>query len=167
MPDPYESHLPVLKALSTFLPMRRVLEFGAGDHSTSFFLSLPSLTELVSVETDDFWIQRIETDDTRHTVSTKRVSPEGFDFVFIDDGASEFEIVAQEAAQAYRVETIRYVLSRSAPVVAIHDAEVGPYRETIRELATDPTFICVAEPHTAICWPDGAKRNHELLEALK
>lgn len=165
MPDPYASHLLILKALSAFLPMRRVLEFGAGEHSTSFFLSLAGLEELVSVETDPFWIDSVVTKDKRHTLTQERRPSEGFDFVFIDDGASELEAPEQQRSVAHRVETIRYVLSKPYPVVAIHDAEV--YGQTIREFSPEATFICLDKPHTAIVWPEGQKQTHELLEALK
>lgn len=157
MSDPYASHLPVLKALTKLVPMRRVLEFGAGVHSTPFFLSLPQLEALWSVETDASWRERVITDDARHTVSPETPLLGDFDFIFIDDG--------QNAAD--REHTIRNVLASSHPVTAIHDAEVSEYRTAIRDLAEDNALICCLDtPHTAVVW-SGENRSRELLDAME
>lgn len=135
--------------------MRRVLEFGAGDHSTPFFLSLSDLEQLWSVETDPAWRARASSQDARHTVSEAVPPLDDFDFVFIDDGqnASDREL------------TIRNVLGAPHPIVAIHDAEVSEYRTAIRELATDVVVCCLDTPHTAVVW-SGENRSRELLKAL-
>ena len=48
--DRYASHVKVLEALPSVLNIRRVLELGAGDHSTRVFLSMPGLEKLTSPE---------------------------------------------------------------------------------------------------------------------
>lgn len=143
MSDPYASHIPVLKALSAQVPMRHVLEFGAGHHSTPFFLSLPQLQLLVSVETDAAWRQEVASEDPRHTVTENLFAfLGGFDFVFIDDGKNAEE----------RLVTIRNVLTGRHPVVAIHDAEV--YADQINELSGGRVTVWDdVTPHTAVVWP--------------
>lgn len=156
MPDPYASHLPVLRALASFVPMRRVLEFGAGRYSTPFFLSVADT--LVSVESDATWRERVASEDPRHTVTDIAPSVSEFDFVFIDDGREEAE----------RLVTIERVLGGPHPVVAIHDAEVASYGQAIRELAPERSvFVCVERPHTAVVWPPGEVRSRELLSAYE
>ena len=53
----YASHLPVLEALKP--KPKKVLEFGSGKHSTGAFLSMKSVTRLVSIETDMGWRERL------------------------------------------------------------------------------------------------------------
>lgn len=142
VPDEYASHLPVLEALSWIIPMRRVLEFGAGIYSTPFFLGLPGCRQLVSVETDSEWRERIKKKypDPRLRLRTTRPSTlTNFDLVFIDDG--------DEADQ--REKTIRWVLGRPHPPVVIHDSEVVRYREAIEELSPDH-FTFHTDPRTEL-----------------
>jgi len=143
--DEYASHLPILKSLSRLLPMTRVLEFGAGFHSTPFFLGLPNLERLVSVETDREWHTRIAGahDDERLQLRKKRPPDIGrFDLIFIDDGT---EAVHREA-------TIRWVLSRPHPPVVIHDAEVPQYLSAIDQLAENHVTFHKYTPWTALAW---------------
>ena len=126
--DNYSSHLPVLEALDP--KPKRVLEFGAGEHSTAAFLAMDSVTRLVSVETDMDWRERVSERFSEHFEDGRwRLldeedpipDPTDFDLVFIDDG--------DEPAQ--RLATIVYVLGRKHPKVVIHDADYRPYLETI------------------------------------
>lgn len=142
MADPYASHLPVLRALLDTYPIRRVLEFGAGPYSTPLFLDSP-LGELVSVEPDPEWQEKVGTGDERHVVVPSHDGPLDFDLILIDDGTCEAE----------RNETIRRVLPDKPPLVVVHDAEV--YRSTIFELARDRClFISFLKPQTAIVWDE-------------
>lgn len=154
--DPYASHIPILRALTKMLKPRAVLEFGAGDYSTSFFLSL-EIESLWSVETDPAWAARAQSNDTRHTVSTEVPSLHGYDLVFIDDGKNA----------ADREHTIRNVLSDDHPVVVIHDAEVPEYRSAITDLAAERVIYCaLATPQTAVIWAKGTDHSRAFLNAL-
>lgn len=145
-PDPYDSHLPVLKALLSLIPMRNVLEFGSGAFSTPFFLGLSDLKKLVSVETDPRWYIRVETEhkgDKRFQIAKKRPQNlEGFDFVFVDDGENP----------AQRVETINWILGQDHPPVVIHDAEVPEYREAIEASDSNHVTFQWATPWTELVW---------------
>lgn len=133
----YATHLPVLAEVMDRECPARVLEYGAGDISTRFFLAFP-VEHLTSVEVDKDWRGRITTNDPRHTVLAEG-QPDASDFglIFIDDG--------QNAAE--RTETIRAVLLRPHPAVVIHDAEV--YADVIDDLATDYRIFPTA-PDTAV-----------------
>src|SRR5579859_3848467 len=61
---PYTTHLPALLALRFLRPIRRVLELGAGEHSTLAFLDrecFPELETLLSFEQDPQWAERVKT----------------------------------------------------------------------------------------------------------
>lgn len=145
MSDPYASHLDVLKR---FRP-KRVLEFGAGNFSTSLFLSRPHVEQLVSIEVDAEWRERVKQSyagvgrgrwDLRSTVGGVDVA--SFDLVFIDDGKTT----------ADRVNTINWVLSRpGCPKVVIHDAEVPEYRKAIG--MRSHIIYALRTPHTAVVLP--------------
>lgn len=140
--DVYETHVPVLEALDP--PPTRVLEFGAGKYSTKAFLAMDSVSRLVSVETDPSWRKEVRNRyrDKRWELLDGSEVPdlEKFDLVFIDDGAN-----AQE-----RIPTIVYVLSRKHPRVVIHDAEYGPYRDTIAMFTDDYVVHADYQPYTAV-----------------
>lgn len=146
MADPYASHLAVLKALKP--KPKKVLEFGGGLHSTKAFLAMKSVTQLVTIETDEAWLKKLEKkfSDKRWTL----LGPTGtvpkltdFDLVFVDDG--------QEAQQ--RIQTIAFVLSQKHPRVVIHDVEHVPYLNTIRAFTDDFEVIDVETPWTAVVEP--------------
>lgn len=138
--DPYASHLPVLQALPSAFSIERVLELGAGLHSTPAFLALPGLKHLTSVENDPQWAARVRSDDERHDVLVVEGSIadnlpplEDYDLVFIDDSTSAHE----------RARTIRAVLSQPHPPVVIHDAEVPEYAAAIVECGAGPATAVV------------------------
>lgn len=143
--NPYASHLPVLEAVTGLLKPRSILELGAGDHSTPFFLSLP-IDRLVSVESDTGWRARIaqEYASPRLNIQAglehlKRDSLVGFDLIFIDDGTCAED----------REESIRWVLGQERPPTVIHDAEV--YATVIEEFASEYAVI-PTKPETAVLW---------------
>lgn len=127
--DRYASHLPVLRRLLGIHKPERVLEYGAGLHSTPLFAAYPTVEKVVSVEPDPEWRQivALEVADPRLTLRPDaNVMPSAFDFVFIDCGM----------CIADRVPVIRAVLASKHPLVVIHDAEVPAYADAIEELAT-------------------------------
>ena len=118
MSDAYASHLPVLEGVMGLIKPRSVLELGAGDHSTPFFLSQP-IERLVSVETDPKWREQIAEMHVDQRLSLhsdlgylKRDSLASFDLIFIDDGTCAEE----------REVSIRWVLGQHHPPTIIHDA---------------------------------------------
>jgi predicted O-methyltransferase YrrM len=137
--DEYATHLPVLRG---YRP-RTVLEFGPGLHSTAHFLSLPCLKRLVSIEHNQEWHDRLalKFQDPRWELRRSIPpwpAPRNFDLVLIDDGDTYTQ----------RVETIRWVLKRKHPVVVIHDAEVGAYKELLE--GVDHFVYDALTPHTAV-----------------
>jgi predicted O-methyltransferase YrrM len=130
----YASHLIALKALLATLKPRRILEFGSGLYSTSFFLRSRRLESLVSVEDDPEWAEQVRANGDKRLVVQPRFdgSLMDFDLVFIDSGRTVEE----------RTKTIRWVLRQEHPVVAIHDAET--YARVIAELSPLPTTAIVS-----------------------
>ena len=55
----HASHLPVLKAIYSFMPFKNVLEFGCGNYSTKFFAEV--CERLISIENKDInWYNKIK-----------------------------------------------------------------------------------------------------------
>lgn len=118
-PEGWGSHKPALRALARFLPIRSVIEFGAGLHSTELFLSrkhFPLLESLVSFEHNGAWAAKVSTNDPRHTILI--MPPDEFaaksawmrtDFVFLDCVGNRFLLA-------------RHCLTL-APIFAIHDCQ--------------------------------------------
>lgn len=143
-PDPYASHLPILRSVLRTVRPTKVLEFGAGLHSTPCFLERPELTRIVSVEPDPDWRRKVafHCDDERLVLRRDyNVLPATFDLILIDDG---IEATRREG-------TIRFVLSQPHPPTVIHDAEVPMYAAAIEELAINYT-IHPTQPDTAVVW---------------
>lgn len=125
------------------MPLRWVLEFGAGHHSTPFFLSL-DLDHLTSVEDDPEWAEHVECDDPRHELrDSAPESLDAYDLIFVDNGR----------CAADRVPVIRRVLSEAGCIVVIHDAEVSEYAFEIAEHAPEPYASFGPAPLTAVCGP--------------
>lgn len=143
--NPYASHLPVLRAIGSTMPIRRVLEFGGGEYSTPEFLdrnSFPVLERLVTVERDDVWRERLAAiKDVRLTLRKEWEDPHGYDLIFIDDGQNTAE----------RVRTIEAVAKAKPPgLVVIHDAEIAEYQEAVKELGLE--LPIVGDTNTGLVW---------------
>ena len=142
----YGSHIPILKAVLRSTNPKRVLEYGAGEHSTAWILSHPGVETVVSYEPDDDWrakIRDVHRDDHRlRFTKSKDHCPVNFDLIFIDDGTK----------QADRLETIEHVLSQAHPTVVIHDADVPAYLDAIGRLSDDFS-VFPTNPDTAVVAP--------------
>lgn len=143
MDDPrYATHLPVLRSVLNTVQPERILEFGAGLHSTPLFCK--SGASVLSIEPDPEWRAKVAKEcDTPKLVlrPSGEPTPADYDLIFIDDG--------EEAKD--RLKTIRFVLSQPHPPVVIHDAEVPEYRRAIEELAISRTIFETA-PDTCVVW---------------
>lgn len=144
--SPYATHLPVLAGLCA--DVTRVLELGAGTFSTPFFLELPKLRKLISLETSPEWFSWVKEHFKSDKLDIRLVDSipkalqnlklDAFDLVFVDNGENATE----------RGEVIRAVLTQPHPLVVIHDAEV--YGGLIDELAPDREIHRDLEPWTAV-----------------
>ena len=141
-PQRYSSHLPVLRSVLNSVKPKRILEFGAGLHSTPLFCK--SGAQVVSIESDPDWRKAVAWEcDSPNLVlrSTYEFTPAEFDLIFVDDGECPED----------RIRTLRLVLPQPHPVVVIHDAEVPEYREIIEELAiSHKTYK--TNPDTCVVW---------------
>jgi hypothetical protein len=144
-PARYSTHLPILRRVVHSVRPKRVLEFGAGLHSTPLYFRDPQLWNVVCIEPDPEWRQKVAyaCDDSRLILreAATDVTPADFDLIFIDDGECPRE----------RLRTINFVLSQPHPTVVIHDAEVPEYRHAIEELAiSHKTYK--TDPDTCVVW---------------
>lgn len=156
--DPYSTHLPVLAVLSSICPVRSVVEFGAGRHSTRLFLDVgvfPELQRLVSFENDREWFLTLSKElppDPRLRLrevvgpmwEVVRVADlDGYDLVFIDDSQDE----------RHRCDTIRELARRCprGPLVVIHDFEIPSYRAAARAFERRVRITAV-NPNVGILW---------------
>lgn len=142
-PERYSSHLPILRSVIASVQPKRILEFGAGLHSTPLFVK--SGATVLSIESDPDWRKAIAWECASPNLvlrpELRTAKAADFDLIFIDDG---------ESAQQ-REKTIRHVLSQPHPVVVIHDAEVPEYRQAIEELAiSHKTYK--TNPDTCVVW---------------
>ena len=108
------------------MPIRSIIEFGAGPYSTYLFLdpdAFPLLESLATFEHDGIWAEKIKVDDPRHRLFI--LPPEKFatmstgmkaDFVFLDSGPSMTE----------RLTLIPHCLT-IAPIFAMHDCTVREF----------------------------------------
>ena len=142
----YGSHLPILKAVLRSTNPKRVLEYGAGEHSTSALLAHPGVETVVSYEPDDEWKTKIRAEHKGETrlrfTKSKDHCPVNFDLIFIDDS---------EDANG-RIETIEHVLSQPHPTVVIHDADLPRYLDAIGRLSDDFS-VFPTDPDTAVVAP--------------
>ena len=132
----YATHVPVLIGLARLREIRSVLEFGCGYYSTLTFLNraaFPHLERLQSVENDAEWsevIGEVAKQDSRWSLrlvdgdiaeAVSKLDLEAFDLILIDDSKTAIE----------RAATIRAVAAKRPEHawVAIHDFEVGAYRQ--------------------------------------
>jgi len=125
----YGSHRRVLETAGAVWPVRRVVEFGAGRHSTPLFLDravFPVLSSLITYESDQAWaaeVRRLAGADERLTVvacsesdaidATLTMQPA--DLAFVDGLDAKWRVPTAKAA------------ARKARVVVIHDAENPTY----------------------------------------
>jgi predicted O-methyltransferase YrrM len=167
--DPYASHLPVLRAIGARVPVRSVLEFGCGPHSTLTFLNrviFPEVERVLSYEADSDWaytVRQAAWDDARLHLQVLRASVEdtirqqdldGYDLIFIDD---------QKRVEA-RARTIRAVASRQPKgLVVVHDFEVAAYQKAARGLASGIVFNAL-QPYTGVLWRGPWERWGPLLD---
>jgi hypothetical protein len=143
----YATHVPVLIGLAQMREIRNVLEFGCGYYSTLTFLNraaFPHLERLHSVENDNSWselISEVAKNDKRWRLqlvegevadSVSAIDLERFDLILIDDSKTS----AQRAA------TIRAVANKrpQRPWIAIHDFEIGEYKEAASGFRQRHTF---------------------------
>jgi hypothetical protein len=101
------------------MPIKSVIEFGAGIYSSKLFMDrnvFPLLESLVSFEDAPNWAHNVWSADPRHALVITQ--PDGFemhsakmkaDFVFVDSGPG-----------SDRVKLVQHGL-KLAPVVAVHD----------------------------------------------
>jgi len=136
--EPYATHLPVLICLARIRKIRRILELGAGTHSTLTFLdraAFPDLDTLHSLETNASWAERVQTaagDERRMTLTLvagtmasalSTIDVDAYDLIFVDDSERRATI-----AQLVRCRP------RSA-IVVVHDFENPAYRAAARGFA--------------------------------
>ena len=132
----YATHVPILIGLARLREIKSVLEFGCGYYSTLTFLNrtaFPHVERLHTVENDTSWsetINEVAKVDERWTLQivkgeiagcVAKLDLERFDLILIDDSTTSTQ----------RAATIRAVANKRPqhPWIAIHDFEVGEYRE--------------------------------------
>jgi hypothetical protein len=148
--DPYGTHLNLLRAVGHGI--KKVLELGAGIHSTAVFLDrnyYPDLESLVSVEQNPDWI--VSPDDPRHT---SHIVPEPIEEFIdtLDINTFDLILVDNSTFAERRCETLRYVANRvGRSIVVAHDYE----RQDYAAAASEFTYAVVDDrqvPHTALLW---------------
>ena len=157
--DPVATHVPILIGIASGMNVKRVLELGSGENSTPTFLdraAFPELEELVTLENDEEWAERMAEPIARDDRATLRLVSsvseavndmdlERFDVVLLDDSSTLAE----------REATIRSVATadRQATLTVVHDFEIFEYRYAARAFRHRVVFDAMT-PQTAVCWQD-------------
>ena len=164
-PQDYASHLPILAGLGSRLKIRRILELGSGEYSTAAFLNysiFPHLIELVSVEDNPDWMQRVQIHHPGAHDRLRMASDENsirdyspFDLIFVDS-----------ASAPARIDSLsRFLALDSLPgIVVVHDTELPAYREVLDKFPFIREFKTY-EPETSVLWRDSSK-GPALINAL-
>jgi len=162
------SHLVVLAALAKLLPLKRVLEFGSGEWSTSFFLNkdvFPNLEYLESYETSKDWYDHVFAQvisDPR--VNLLYVNKPNLNAASID--LSTFDLCLIDSDGATRGAVINTLVARCPDnlLIVIHDYENPNHKITVENV--QPFVITqVAGPQTALVWR-GDRINRDELTVL-
>jgi hypothetical protein len=165
----YATHIPILVGLARARAIESVLELGSGHYSTKTFLNrriFPHLRMLDSYETDNAWatamkpITEADPRSSLHVVNglmasvLKKVNPDDYDLIFVDDSNSASE----------RVRTIDALAESGAvsPLIVIHDFEVPEYINVARQFRYRYPFKAF-NPETGVVWQNGS----EIRESLK
>jgi hypothetical protein len=153
--------LPVLMGLSSLFTVRRVLELGAGRHSTSAFLDrylFPDLLVLHSLENDQSWLDEV-TSEHAHDPRVQFTSVAGamqsalsnlslgeYDLIFVDDSKT-----IEERTQTIDAFTHQCPVG---PLMVIHDFEQVPYQEAADRTMLRHVFDTYL-PATGVLWRVG------------
>lgn len=121
--DGYGSHLVVLETLRKRINFQRILEFGGGEYSTTYFHSLPD-SSVTTIETQDYdWYLKIKQinpntlwiPDHEEVLKFAREYDKQFDLLFLDTH-----------------QDLRYKLASIAKdycrVIVLHDSETSLYK---------------------------------------
>jgi len=174
--SPYSTHLPVLVGLATELPVRNVLEFGAGRFSTLTFLdrsAFPDVERVDSFDTDPAWrdeVLALANHDSRLTITlvdgpmhqaAASLPFEEYDLVLVDDSADE-------ASRTATIGTVARCRS-NRNVIVVHDYEMERYRQASSIIPNRFTFHAY-NPYTGVCWesaPLSASRLRSMARQLQ
>mgnify|MGYP000875158010 CR=1 FL=1 len=161
----YGTHHMVLKALGVDPRIRRVVEFGGGRYSTSYFLRRDvfyHLVSLVTVETNACWRRMLKAwheDDNRWLLADTReeglhlseYEPSGWfaftDVVLIDDGVTPQQRVDTIAALN---DLMMQPYTQFRGVVVIHDYENPLYANEARKFWQIEAVFDAVPPYTAM-----------------
>ena len=155
---PAATNMPVLIVIGRTLPIRRVVEFGAGLYSTPTFLdhsAFPLLERIVSFETDPEWFHRVRAASRRDPrlelrLIDREVSKAAASYDFTD---SDLVFIDNGPDWPARVGTIETVVRKHQrrPVIVIHDFEQQVYVDAARPMPDRFVFDAFI-PYTGVLW---------------
>lgn len=159
VPDGYGSHVPVLRDLAKVKPIRVVVEYGSGRHSTPLFLNrevYPNLERLVSVECNHEWAEdtRQRNQDGRLEMvlcpiaDTAEYPAPAADLVFIDCDT----VNGDKHDFSMRTKLIEKYASDQQAMIVVHDANFTSIRPAIEAAPYRYKIVHYPEsgPHTAV-----------------
>lgn len=165
----FASHLPILVGLASLMPVRLVLELGAGHYSTPTFLdrgAFPKLEKLCSVEDDPVWVDKMSEvvrEDARVDLVTV-AKPMSEAVAKFQAGTYDLVLVDDSTGQDERAETIRRVAddsTGSTALVMIHDYEWELYQEAAAQFRRRFQFTALV-PNTGVVWNKAPVRFRQL-----
>ena len=135
----FATHLPILIGLARMVPIRRVLELGCGNHSTSTFLdcrAFPDLIALESLETDAAWARRIAEENRREPRLNLRLVEDPLETVLRELPLNAYDLLLVDHSDKYeiRAATISFLAHRAPgrTLILLHDYEIPLYRRAAR-----------------------------------
>jgi len=160
-PLDHATHLPILIGLGLKISIIRVLELGAGSYSTPLFVNrdvFPDLVELVSVEHDPEWRERIRGGEGNGRIVLTDTPPTDrsrFHLIFVDS--------ADAASRTAILRLLRESESQPALIV-VHDSENEWYHEEIEKFPKRHHFVAF-NPETSVIWR-ADDREPEIYKAI-
>jgi len=169
----YATHLPVLVGIGSVLPVKKVLEFGSGFHSTLTFLNRLAFPELVlveSVESDVEWMSRISVAAKGDPRLRMRYVPEPIERVLSEIRLDCYDLVLVDSStEACRRASLIEELGERKDlrgIVAIHDFEIGLYRAAAKNFRNLVEYTAY-NPCTGLLWQTEDKHATTLKKMSK
>ncbi len=132
--DNYRSHLSVFEKIYSAFNINRVLEFGLGEYSTTFFVGHCEFVVSVEQESRE-WYYKINAkinSPNWHPVFQR--DPEAV-FQYFDGKGTTFDLVFSDGLAQTRCLVANMAMQRKVPIVVLHDAEkVWYYRWNLLDI---------------------------------
>lgn len=143
----WTSCIPILDFLITNFDIKSVLEFGAGDSSTLFFLNKD--IKLITIENEGKWF----TEYYHHGMNDANYLLQNFDMIFVDGDFDRWRHINKAFNQT--------------PIIVTHDTNVNDENTYNWHLIDMPSYFQRYDFIKEVPWTTIFSNNHKVIEAVK